>query len=95
MSSCGIENGSCITVILENPGPILLRSEVKDRTPTDDKRPAARSPPLAFQAASVEISVKTFKDQEKFEEKNGVIEAVNYFRASLSVEESMIRLKTF
>ena len=63
IGSCGLES-DCIQVIKSNPGPIILCApKIRDRTPSSDPRPGARSPVLSHPVEKLEISVEVFRDQ--------------------------------
>eukprot|EP00438_Fugacium_kawagutii_P019570 Skav218436 [mRNA] locus=scaffold420:299724:300422:- [translate_table: standard] len=63
VAAYGIETGSNVMILLENPGPIVLAASITDSTATDDRRPAARSKELHHPISRIEVSAKTFRDQ--------------------------------
>ena len=63
MDSC-VKEGDCITVLLEAPGPILLKGSVIDYCESDELRTAVTSPKLLHPISKVEISVGLFRDQD-------------------------------
>lgn len=64
LAAYGIQTGSNVMILLENPGPIVLEASISDATPTDDLRPAARSKELHHPISRIEVSARTFRDQE-------------------------------
>eukprot|EP00438_Fugacium_kawagutii_P034514 Skav213804 [mRNA] locus=scaffold1987:369433:370166:- [translate_table: standard] len=64
LAAYGIQTGSNVMILLENPGPIVLQASISDSTATDGLRPAARSKELHHPISRIEVSAKTFRDQE-------------------------------
>eukprot|EP00435_Cladocopium_sp_Y103_P055410 s1303_g18.t1 len=56
--------GSSLLLLLENPGPMILQATINDRTASDALLPAARSKELAHSVSSIEVSAKSYKDQD-------------------------------
>eukprot|EP00913_Durusdinium_trenchii_P002997 g2770.t4 len=64
LSSYGLEDGSSLLLLLENPGPIRLEAHVWDRTPEDSLLTAAESGELQHPVSKIEVTVGTFQDQD-------------------------------
>lgn len=64
LSSYGLEDGSSLLLLLENPGPIRLEAHVSDRTPEDSLLTAAESGELQHPVSKIEVTVGTFQDQD-------------------------------
>jgi len=67
LTSCGLEDGSTVVVILENPGPIVLKtSRLRHRSGLETKtHPAAKSEKLSHGIAEIKVAVSTFRDQDR------------------------------
>ena len=61
LSSYGLEDGSSLLLLLENPGPIRLEAHVWDRTPEDSLLTAAESGELQHPVSKIEVTVGTFQ----------------------------------
>ena len=67
LSAYNLETGCCLTMVKESPGPNFLHATINDyqnATDSSHLRPAARSKELVGPVNSIEVSAKTFRDQE-------------------------------
>lgn len=67
LSAYNLETGCSLTMVKESPGPNVLRATINDyqkHTDSSHLRTAARSKELVGSVSNIEVSARTFRDQE-------------------------------
>ena len=64
LEAYGVEDGAEISMVLENPGPVVLRTSLEDRDSSGVKQ-AAVSPALKHPVARIEVSAEVFKERQR------------------------------